>query len=84
MTKAEKSALKEICSRCPEREKHCGLTDYPNQCVKAGHFITGYEKAEKDLVYTIDRLCEAILFDWDNKADVAIKTLKDLEEKKQS
>ena len=34
-------------------------------------FIQGYEQAEKDLVPIIDRLTEAILFDWPNMDEVA-------------
>ena len=29
--------------------------------------MDGYEQAEKDLIPLINRLCEAILFDWEDK-----------------
>ena len=35
----------------------------------------GYEQAEKELVSLINQLCEAILFDWKDAADLAWKTL---------
>ena len=31
----------------------------------------GYEKAEEDLVPLIHKLAESVLFDWDNRAEVA-------------
>ena len=38
-------------------------------------FIQGYEQAEKELIPLINRLCEAILFEWKDAADLARKTL---------
>ena len=38
-------------------------------------FIQGYEQAEKELIPLINRLCEAILFEWKDAADLASKTL---------
>lgn len=35
----------------------------------------GYEQAEEELIPLINRLCEAILFDWKDAADLAWKTL---------
>ena len=43
-------------------------------------YVDGYEQAEKDLIPLINRLCEAILMDWENKADVARETLTKLKE----
>lgn len=36
-------------------------------------YIAGYKEAEKDLIPLINRLCEAILFDWKDKAELAWK-----------
>lgn len=36
-------------------------------------FVAGYKEAEKDLIPLINRLCEAILFDWEDKAKLALK-----------
>ena len=33
----------------------------------------GYEQAEKDIIPLINRLCEAILFDWEDKVELAWK-----------
>lgn len=38
-------------------------------------FEKGYEQAEKELTPLINRLCEAILFEWKDAADLARKTL---------
>ena len=38
-------------------------------------FIQGYERAEKELTPLINRLCEAILFEWKDAANLARKTL---------
>lgn len=38
-------------------------------------YINGYEKAEEDFTPLINRLCEAILFEWKDAADLARKTL---------
>lgn len=38
-------------------------------------FEKGYEQAEKGLIPLINRLCEAILFEWKDAADLARKTL---------
>lgn len=38
-------------------------------------FQEGYEQAEKELIPLINRLCEAILFEWKDAADLARKTL---------
>ena len=41
-----------------------------------------YEQAEKDLIPLINRLCEAILFDWDNKAELAWEIQSKIKEEK--
>lgn len=38
----------------------------------------GYEQAEKDLIPLINRLCEAIIMDWDSKDELAKKTLLEI------
>ena len=38
-------------------------------------FIQGYEQAERDLIPLINQLCEAILFEWKDAAELARKTL---------
>ena len=43
----------------------------------------GYEQAEKELVPLINRLCEAILFEWKDAADLARKTLIQIKERKE-
>lgn len=45
-------------------------------------FVKGYEQAEKDLIPLINRLCEAILFDWDNKAELAWEIQSKIKEEK--
>ena len=44
--------------------------------------IKGYEQAEKDLIPLINRLCEAILFDWKDKdqAELAWKIQSQIKE----
>lgn len=48
-------ANEEVCKRCHLYTKHCGMLEYPSQCVDSGHFIDGYRKGEKD---TKDALLE--------------------------
>ena len=55
MDKASIIAIEEVCKRCPQYTKYCGLSEYPSQCVTSGHFIDGYRKAEED---TIERMVE--------------------------
>ena len=45
-------------------------------------YIKGYEQAEKDLIPLINRLCEAILFDWEDKdqAELAWKIQSQIKE----
>lgn len=43
-------------------------------------FSLGYEQAEKDLIPLINRLCEAILFDWKDKAELAWKIQSQIKE----
>ena len=38
-------------------------------------FQNGYERAEKEFIQLINQLCEAILFEWKDAADLARKTL---------
>lgn len=52
MDKAIINAIEEVCKRCHLYTKHCGMLEYPSQCVHSGHFIDGYRKAEKDLALT--------------------------------
>ena len=40
----------------------------------------GYKQAEKDLLPIIGELVEAILFDWDDKVEIAKKAIKKREE----
>lgn len=49
MDRASIIAIEEVCKRCHLYTKHCGMLEYPSQCVDSGHFIDGYRKAEKDL-----------------------------------
>lgn len=49
MDRASIIAFEEVCKRCHLYTKHCGMLEYPSQCVDSGHFIDGYRKAEKDL-----------------------------------
>lgn len=49
MDRASIIAIEEVCKRCHIYAKHCGMLEYPSQCVDSGHFIDGYRKAEKDL-----------------------------------
>ena len=52
MDRASIIAIEEVCKRCHLYTKHCGMLEYPSQCVASGHFIDGYRKAEKDLALT--------------------------------
>ena len=52
MDKASIIAIEEVCKRCPIYTEHCGMLEYPSQCLHSGHFIDGYRKAEKDLALT--------------------------------
>ena len=54
----------------------------PNNYREYKGFVKGYQKATKDLVPLIHRLAESILFDWDNRVDVAKEVLKKLQEYK--
>lgn len=49
MDRASIIAIEEVCKRCQLYTKHCGMLEYPSQCVNSGHFIDGYRKAERDL-----------------------------------
>ena len=57
MDRASIIAIEEVCKRCHLYTKHCGMSEYPSQCVDSGHFIDGYRKAEKD---TIQRIREEV------------------------
>ena len=52
MDRASVIAIEEVCKRCHLYTKHCGMLEYPSQCVHSGHFIDGYRSAEKDLAPT--------------------------------
>ena len=56
-----------------------GKTEVDFNALPRSFFQLGYEQAEKDLRPVISKLCEAILFDWDNKADVAKESLSLIE-----
>ncbi len=47
------------------------------------HFKAGYEQAEKELIPLINRLCEAILFEWKDAADLARETLTQIKEREE-
>ena len=51
-----------VCQKTAEREHRSGIRE-------------GKAQAEKDLIPLINRLCEAILFEWKDAADLARKTL---------
>ncbi len=44
-------------------------------------FEQGVDWAEKDLIPLINRLCEAIMFDWEDKAELARKIQNQIKEK---
>ena len=43
-------------------------------------FVAGYKEAKKDLIPLINRLCEAILFEWEDKAELAWKIQSQIKE----
>ena len=51
-----------VCQKTAEREHRSGVRE-------------GRAQAEKELIPLINRLCEAILFEWKDAADLARKTL---------
>lgn len=53
MDRASIIANEEVCKRCHLYTKHCGMLEYPSQCVNSGHFIDGYRKGEKDTKGTL-------------------------------
>lgn len=74
-----------------KRAEESALTAYPeetrffrdyNQLAKRQIYKEGYEQAEKELIPLINRLCEAILFEWKDAAELARKTLTQIGEKK--
>ena len=71
--RAEQEALKAYPEKDALNKKATGHydTNYPRR--KA--YQQGYEQAEKELIPLINRLCEAILFEWKDAADLARKTL---------
>ena len=71
--RAEIAALKSY----PEETRF--VRDY-NQLAKRQIYQEGYERAEKDLIPLINRLCEAILFDWKDKAELARKIQNQIKE----
>ena len=82
--RSEEAALKrfpEEMTRIPYQDliEAFGGKEYVDfNSMPRGYFQLGYEQAEKDLRPVINKLCEAILFDWDNKADVAWESLKQI------
>ena len=49
------------------------IKKYPGFAERRIGFIYGYRQAEKDLIPLINRLCEAILFDLEDKVKFARK-----------
>lgn len=64
MTRAEEAASEAYPELCRY------YRDY-EQLAKRQIFQQGYKKAEKGLLPKIARLAEAILFDWDNRVELA-------------
>lgn len=62
---------------------------YPNNSTFCGGvasiarqaFIKGWEEVERELLPMLKELTEAVLFDWDNKADVAREIATRLKER---
>ena len=48
---------------------------YDGNATTRYYYIKGYEQAENELIPLINQLCEAILFEWKDAADLARKTL---------
>jgi hypothetical protein len=69
--RAKEAALKAYPKRKDGRLKYYPCTDDDVRKI----YAQGYRKAEKDLAPLINRLCEAILFEWKDAADLARKTL---------
>lgn len=74
--RAEEMALKAFPVLFSERN----WLDYTFQD-RRNSFEKGYEQAEKDLIPLINRLCESILFDWKDKAELAWKIQSKIKEK---
>lgn len=63
---------------------------YPNNSTFCGGvasiarqaYIKGWEESERGLIQMVHELAEAVLFDWDNKADVAREVITALKERK--
>ena len=62
---------------CPYR-----LRSLESKCIKLDDIACGYELAEKDLIPLINRLCESILFDWEDMAEFARKIQSQIKEEK--
>lgn len=83
-----KRALEAGLKRYPERIiGHTKSLLCPSELVDANVgkrivFMEGYMQAEKDLIPLINRLCEAILFDWEDKdqAELAWKIQSQIKE----
>lgn len=71
--RAEEAALKAYPEKDALNKKATGHYD-PNYPRRKAH-RQGYEKAEGELTPLINRLCEAILFEWKDAADLARKIL---------
>ena len=69
--RAKEAALKAYPKRKDGRLKYYSCTDDDVRKI----YAQGYRKAEKDLTPLINQLCEAILFEWKDAADLARKTL---------
>ena len=69
--RAEQEALKAYPERKDGRLRYYSCTDDDVRKI----YARGYRKAEKELIPLINRLCEAILFEWKDAAELARKTL---------
>ena len=71
-----------------KRAEQAALKAYPERIGLDGNgnafgryfYIKGYEQAEKDLIPLINRLCEAILFEWEDMAELAWKIQSQIKE----
>ena len=65
---------------------------YPNNSTFCGGvaqiarqaFVKGWEEVERELLPMLRELTEAVLFDWDNKAEIARETLSQIKEWKEN
>jgi len=62
---------------------HDGVDDNHVAARRMGYqegFREGYKNAQGEIYPIVSRLCEAVLFEWDNVADVARETAVKIEE----